>query len=146
MERAGTSEIGSITALYTVLVEADDMNEPIADAARGILDGHIVLSRKLASLGHYPAIDILESISRVRNDIISREHLSAAKQLTELLASYRMAEDLISVGAYRKGTNPTTGRAIALMDKINAFLRQSTDEKIEFNDIVEKLINISNSK
>lgn len=144
MERAGTSNIGSITALYTVLVEADDMNEPIADAARGILDGHIVLSRKLASLGHYPAIDILESISRVRNDIISKEHLKAAKQLSELLASYRLAEDLISVGAYRKGTNPTTDRAIALMDKINAFLRQSTDEKIEFNDVIEKLISITN--
>lgn len=146
MERAGTSDVGSITALYTVLVEADDMNEPIADAARGILDGHIVLSRKLASLGHYPAIDILESISRVRNDIISKEHLASAKQLTELLASYRMAEDLISVGAYRKGSNPTTDRAIALMDKINAFLRQSTDERIEFNEVIEQLINIINSK
>ncbi len=146
MERAGTSDVGSITALYTVLVEADDMNEPIADAARGILDGHIVLSRRLASLGHYPAIDILESISRVRNDIISKEHLNAAKQLTELLASYRMAEDLISVGAYRKGSNPVTDRAIALMDKINAFLRQSTFERVEMKDVIENLINISNSK
>ncbi len=142
MERAGTSEIGSITGLYTVLVEGDDMNEPIADAARGILDGHIVLSRKLASLGHYPAIDVLESISRVRNDVISPEHKQAAQNVIELLAAYKMSEDLISVGAYRKGANPLTDKAIASYDNINKFLRQNINENADFEDTVNKLLNL----
>lgn len=142
MERAGTSDVGSITGLYTVLVEGDDMNEPIADAARGILDGHIVLSRKLASLGHYPAIDVLESISRVRNDVISKEHRQAAQKVIELLAAYRMSEDLISVGAYRKGTNPLTDKAIASIDKINNFLKQDIYENADFNDTIDILLNL----
>lgn len=125
MERTGTAEFGSITGLYTILVEGDDMNEPIADAARGILDGHIVLSRKLASLGHYPAIDILESISRVRNDIITQEHKSAIMTIQELIATYKGAEDLISVGAYQPGINPKTDRAVAFNDIINHFLVQA---------------------
>lgn len=142
MERAGTSEVGSITGLYTVLVEGDDMNEPIADAARGILDGHIVLSRKLASLSHYPAIDVLESISRIRNDVISKEHRQAAQSVIELLAAYRISEDLISVGAYRKGTNPLTDKAISSYDKINNFLRQDIYENADYNETIDKLLNL----
>ncbi len=143
MERAGTSEKGSITGLYTVLVEGDDMNEPIADAARGILDGHIVLSRKLAALAHYPAIDILESISRVKRDVISDEHYKASVEIQQLTAAYRNAEDLISVGAYQKGTNPLIDRAAALNDKINEFLKQDIYETCTFDETVEKLIELS---
>jgi len=146
MERTGTSEYGSITGLYTVLVEGDDMNEPIADAARGILDGHIVLSRKMASIGHYPAIDILESVSRVRNDIITNEHNKAIMNVQELIANYRSAEDLISVGAYQPGVNPKTDRAVQFNEIINSFLRQATDEHCEFNDTINELINIANTK
>ncbi len=146
MERTGTAEFGSITGLYTVLVEGDDMNEPIADAARGILDGHIVLSRKIASLGHYPAIDILESISRVRNDIINNEHKKAILSIQELMATYKSAEDLISVGAYQPGINPRTDRAVAFNDIINSFLKQSVDEPTNFDDSVNELINIANTK
>lgn len=142
MERAGTGEFGSITGLYTVLVEGDDMNEPIADAARGILDGHIVLSRKLASLGHYPAIDVLESISRVKNDVISKDHKEAAGKVQELLATYRINEDLISVGAYRKGTNLNTDKAILYIDKINQFLKQDIYEQADFEETKEYLLNL----
>lgn len=143
MERAGTSDKGSITGIYTVLVEGDDMNEPIADAARGILDGHIVLSRKLASSGHYPAIDVLESISRCRSDVISSEHLSAARALVEVLAVYRSAEDLISVGAYQRGSNPKIDKAIELNDRINGFLRQEIGEIIDFDDVKNTVIGLS---
>lgn len=146
MERTGTSDVGSITGLYTILVEGDDMNEPIADTARGILDGHIVLSRKLASTGHYPAIDVLESISRVRNDIITKEHKNAIMNVQELLATYRSAEDLISVGAYQPGINSKTDRAVAFIDIINGFLRQSVDMPSTFEQTVDELINISNTK
>lgn len=124
MERAGTAPVGSITALYTVLVEGDDMNEPIADTARGILDGHIVLSRKLASLGHYPAVDVLESVSRTMSEVCHPHHLKSARTILELLATYRSAEDLISVGAYQPKSNPTIDKAIKLRDPINGFLRQ----------------------
>ena len=143
MERAGTSEIGSITGLYSVLVEGDDLNEPISDASRGILDGHIVLSRKLASLGHYPAIDVLESISRVRNDIVKSDHYEACLNIQELLATFRSAEDLISVGAYQKGTNKKIDRAIALMDTINEFLCQKIDESTSYEDTIEQLKKIA---
>ncbi len=146
MERAGTSEIGSITGLYTVLVEGDDMNEPIADAARGILDGHIVLSRRLGSMGHYPAIDVLESISRVKNDVISKEHKDSSRVIQELLATYRSAEDLISVGAYQPGTNPKTDKAIALNDIINDYLRQGTEESTTLPDCISRLIKIANTE
>jgi len=146
MERTGTSENGSITGLYTVLVEGDDMNEPIADAARGILDGHIVLSRKLASLSHYPAIDILESISRVRNDIITDQHRISILNIQELIATFRSAEDLISVGAYQPGINPKTDRAVAFHDIINSFLRQTVEEQSDFDGIVNELITIANTK
>ncbi len=143
MERAGMSESGSITGMYTVLVEGDDLNEPVSDAARGILDGHIVLSRKLASMGHYPAIDILESISRVRGDVISDEHYEAALQVQELMATYHEAEDLISVGAYQKGSNPRIDRAIEKMDSINSFLKQRVHESATLEETVQELREIT---
>ncbi|MGA2296458.1 MAG: flagellar protein export ATPase FliI [FCB group bacterium] len=139
MERAGTSAIGSITGLYAVLVEGDDLNEPVSDAARGILDGHVVLSRKLASMGHYPAIDVLQSISRLKNDVISAEHRNISIQIQEIMAIYRGAEDLISVGAYQPGTNAKIDLAVAMNDKINAFLRQDIYESSKFDETVEKL-------
>ena len=143
MERAGTSEKGSITGLYTVLVEGDDMNEPIADAARGILDGHIVLSRQLASKGHYPAIDVLDSISRVKNDVITEDHRKAAIEVNKMLSAYKSSEDLISVGAYKSGTNKATDKAIKLIDEINEFLTQDINEKADFADTINKLANIA---
>ncbi len=143
MERAGTGKVGSITGLYTVLVEGDDLNEPVADTARGILDGHIVLSRKLAAMGHYPAIDVLESVSRVMNDIVSKEHRTAASKAIEMMALYRSSEDLISVGAYQRGTNPKLDKAIAFHDIINNFLRQDIDETHTFDETVKTLIEIT---
>lgn len=143
MERAGNSEKGSITGLYTVLVEGDDMNEPISDAARGILDGHIVLSRRIASSGHYPAIDILESISRVKNDVINNNHKESSLNVQEMLSTYRAAEDLISVGAYQKGSNAKTDRAIAHIDRINEYLKQGINEKVEYQNSVLELIELS---
>jgi len=133
LERAGTSDHnGTITGLYTVLVEGDDMNEPIADAARSILDGHIVLSRDLAAQNHYPAIDVLRSISRVMEDIASLQHKHNAGRLKELLATYRKAEDLINIGAYVAGSNPKIDRAIAKIEQINAYLRQDVKENVDF--------------
>ncbi len=112
LERAGNSSVGSITGLYTVLVDGDDLNEPISDAVRGILDGHIVLTRRLATQGHYPAVDILESVSRVMPNIITNEHMIASREFKEILATYREAEDLINIGAYVQGTNPNIDKAI----------------------------------
>ncbi len=143
MERAGTSEVGSITGLYTVLVEGDDLNEPVSDTARGILDGHVILSRKLATMGHYPPVDILDSISRVMNDVISNQHYEAALQINELLATYRNAEDLISVGAYQRGTNQKIDRAISLYDTINNFLKQRVNETTSFEETVSQLLDIA---
>ncbi|NLJ14682.1 MAG: flagellar protein export ATPase FliI [Ignavibacteria bacterium] len=143
MERAGTSDKGSITGLYTVLVEGDDMNEPISDTARGILDGHIILSRKLAAEQHYPAIDVLGSISRVRNDVISKKHKKAANQLLEMLATYKEVEDLISVGAYKTGSNPKTDKAIAMYEPIISFLKQESTESSEnFSTASQKLFEL----
>jgi flagellum-specific ATP synthase len=139
MERAGTSEVGSITGLYTVLVEGDDFNEPVSDAVRGILDGHAILSRRLATLGHYPAIDVLESISRVMKDVISREHAAKAQSIKDLMAIYRSAEDLISVGAYQKGTNPQIDLAIKNIDRINTFLKQKVEDVTSFDDVVTQM-------
>lgn len=128
MERAGTSAAGSITALYTVLVEGDDTNEPIADAARSILDGHIVLSRKLTSKGHYPPIDVMGSLSRVAPMVTGESQQEAARDLRELMAAYTDIEDLVSIGAYKPGTKPIADRALERWDAINAFLRQRKDE------------------
>jgi flagellum-specific ATP synthase len=140
LERAGTSSHrGTITGLYTVLVEGDDMNEPIADAARSILDGHIVLTRELANQNHYPAIDILRSISRVMEDITDLDHKHQAGRIKELLATYRKAEDLINIGAYAAGSNPNIDRAIEMIEPINRFLRQGTHETATFEDSIETL-------
>ena len=143
MERAGTDEHGTITGLYAVLVEGEDMNEPIADAVRGILDGHIVLSRRLAAQAHYPAIDILESVSRVMPDIVSPEHLRAARTLQALLATYRESEELITVGAYQRGTNPRLERAIAAVERLIPFLRQDMHESSLFEDTVLQLLELA---
>lgn len=132
LERAGTSDRGTITALYTVLVDGDDMNEPIADAVRSILDGHIVLSRKLAAANHYPAIDVLASVSRVMPDVVSETHAAAASAIREILATYREAEDLINIGAYVAGSNPRVDHALARIDAVRAFLRQGVDERVDF--------------
>lgn len=132
LERAGASrEGGSITGIYTVLVDGDDMNEPVADSARSILDGHIVLSRDLAARNHYPAIDILPSISRVMGDVTSSEQREDARSLFELLATYRRVEDLVQIGAYKKGSNPKSDRALSMIDSINEFLRQKIGEKAD---------------
>jgi len=142
MERAGTSENGTITALYTVLVEGDDMDEPIADAARSILDGHIVLSRKLASRSHYPAIDILPSISRVMNAVIDDNHKKIAHKTTETLSTYNEAEDLINIGAYSKGSNPKIDYALSKIDSINSFLQQDINEISTFESSLKMLYQI----
>jgi flagellum-specific ATP synthase len=132
LERAGTSETGTITALYTVLVDGDDMNEPVADAVRSILDGHIVLSRKLAAANQYPAVDVLASVSRVMPDVVSERHFKAASNIRDLMATYREAEDLINIGAYVAGSNPRVDLAIARHDAIRTFLRQGIHEESTF--------------
>jgi flagellum-specific ATP synthase len=124
LERAGAGESGSITGLYTVLVEGDDMNDPIADTARSILDGHIVLSRKLATSGHFPSIDVLESISRVAPRVMTPEQIAQAAELRRLMAAYRDAKDLIEIGAYVKGSNPVVDRSVQLRAAMEHFLRQ----------------------
>ena len=146
LERAGTSTgTGSITGLYTVLVEGDDMNEPIADATRGILDGHIVLSRKLAHKGHYPAIDILQSISRVMSDLISDDMKQIASLGREVLATYQEAEDLITIGAYKAGQNPKVDRAVALYEPLVNFLRQRSVERAPLEESWKQLAAILTS-
>ncbi|MGH8981633.1 MAG: FliI/YscN family ATPase [Acidimicrobiales bacterium] len=129
LERAGAGERGSITGIYTVLVDGDDMNEPIADAARSILDGHIVLSRRLATAGHFPAIEVLESISRVESVITSPAQRVLVRELRQLMAAYREAKDLVEVGAYVRGSNPLVDRALELKDLIDGFLRQEVAER-----------------
>ncbi|TCL66542.1 type III secretion system FliI/YscN family ATPase [Hydrogenispora ethanolica] len=140
LERSGTAAAGSITGLYTVLVEGDDMNEPIADAVRGILDGHIVLSRDLAHRNHYPAIDVLASVSRLMVELASAEHRQAASELRNLLATYRNQEDLINIGAYAMGSNPRVDQAIQMQEAINGFLCQRTDEKAPFPTTIDRLL------
>lgn len=142
LERAGNSDCGSITGLYAVLVDGDDFNEPIADTARGILDGHIVLSRNMAQRNHYPAIDVLASISRVMSSVASKEHKQLAGQMKNVLATYRDAEDLINIGAYRAGSNKNIDFAIEKIDAVNDFLRQGTEEKFLFDDIVGQMAQI----
>jgi flagellum-specific ATP synthase len=128
LERAGTSETGTITALYTVLVDGDDMNEPVADAVRAILDGHIVLSRKLASGNQFPAVDVLASVSRVMPDVVTPEHFAAASKVRDMMSTYREAEDLINIGAYVAGSNPRVDLAIARFETIRSFMRQGIYE------------------
>jgi flagellum-specific ATP synthase len=135
LERAGTSDVGSITGMYTVLVDGDDMNEPVADTVRGILDGHIVLSRNLANKNHYPAVDVLASISRVMPNIVGSEQKQYANDIKNLLAVYKEAEDLINIGAYTRGSNKSIDRAIDKIDQINSFLRQVTHEKIDIDEV-----------
>lgn len=137
LERAGRSDKGSITGLYTVLVDGDDFNEPITDTARSILDGHIMLNRKLAHKNHYPAIDVLQSISRCMSQIAEKEHKQVAGKLKNVMATYSEAEDLINIGAYKKGSNPGIDHAIAKIDAVNTFLMQQTDEKFDFEEEVE---------
>jgi flagellum-specific ATP synthase len=139
LERAGRSDKGSITGLYTVLVDGDDFNEPITDTARSILDGHIILDRKIAHKNHYPAIDVLQSISRVMSSIATDEHKKVAGQLKNVLATYAEAEDLVNIGAYRSGSNPAIDFALSKIDAVNEFLMQDVYEKLSFEETVTQL-------
>ncbi|HHW45026.1 MAG TPA: flagellar protein export ATPase FliI [Desulfotomaculum sp.] len=139
LERSGMGAVGSITAFYTVLVEGDDLNEPITDAVRGTLDGHIVLSRELAARNHYPAIDILQSVSRVMPEIVDREHFARAGRLRDLLATYRQSEDLINIGAYVAGSNPRIDAAVKAYPEIIRFLRQDMFESSSFEETMRVL-------
>lgn len=139
LERAGRASKGSITGLYTVLVDGDDFNEPITDTARSILDGHIMLSRKLGHKNHYPAIDILQSISRCMSQIVPREHKQLASRLKTVLATYTEAEDLINIGAYKAGSTPSIDYAISKIDMVNEFLRQDVEEKVDYEDTLQRL-------
>jgi len=142
LERAGNTEKGSITGLYTVLVDGDDMTEPIADAVRSILDGHIVLSRKLANRGQFPAIDTLQSVSRVMPDIIDHDHYQRAMRFNEIIATYKEAEDMINIGAYVKGSNPQIDHALSKISQLRSFLKQEIFEKALYDESVERLSNI----
>jgi len=139
LERAGNSAVGSITGLYTVLVDGDDFNEPITDTARSILDGHIMLNRKLAQKNHYPAIDVLQSISRVMSAVATPEHKAVAGKLKNVLATYQEAEDLINIGAYKNGSNKSIDYAIKKIDAVNEFLLQQTHDRFENDDIIEQM-------
>lgn len=142
LERSGSSSRGTITAFYTVLVESDDMNDPIGDCVRGILDGHIVLSRRIASMNHYPAIDVPVSLSRVMNDIVSPDHRAYASRLRQILAVYQKAEDLVNVGAYVAGSNPQIDEALARIEGVNQFLRQMPEEKEPFDGMLNTLAEV----
>ncbi|NLI15367.1 MAG: FliI/YscN family ATPase [candidate division Zixibacteria bacterium] len=145
LERAGQSQNGSITGFYTVLVEGDDFTEPISDSVKAILDGHIVLSRKMASKNQYPAIDVLESISRLMPDVTTREHQELAVRCRQILADYRDAEDLINIGAYVKGSSPKIDFALERIDKLNAFLRQHIDDRADFSQSIAFLKDLLNN-
>ncbi len=136
--------MGSITGLYTILVEGDDFNEPVSDAARSILDGHISLSRALANKNHYPAIDVLQSISRVMIDIVDGEQKTRANDVMNIIATHKKAEDIINIGAYVNGSNPSIDYAIKMVDKVNAFLRQNIDEKVDFDEAKRQLLDLFN--
>ena len=142
LERSGKSDKGSITGLYTVLVDGDDFNEPITDTARGVLDGHIILSRALGAKGHYPAIDVLQSISRCMSSIVTKEQKQLAARLKTVMATYNESEDLINIGAYKAGANKNIDYAIEKIDAVNAFLTQDTDAKYSFEDTVDELKSI----
>jgi FliI/YscN family ATPase len=139
LERSGSSCRGSITAFFSVLVEQDDMNDPVSDATRSILDGHIVLSRELAEMNHYPAIDVLASLSRLMNDVCVPAHRETAGKLRTLLSVYRKAEDLVNVGAYVAGSNPRIDEALKKIDNIHNFLRQPYDQAASWDETVQGL-------
>lgn len=146
LERAGCAEKGSITGLYTVLVDGEDFNEPITDTARSILDGHIMLTRKLANRNHYPAIDVLQSISRCMSMIATKEHKDVAGKLKNVMATYNEAEDLINIGAYKKGSNPNIDYAISKIDAVNEFLLQEIEDKFDFEETLEQLQGLFNAE
>jgi flagellum-specific ATP synthase len=143
LERAGTSDRGTITAFYTILVEGDDLDEPVSDAVRGVLDGHLVLSRALAERTHYPAVDVLRSISRLAIKVTSPRTRKAAAAVKRLMAIYAEAEDLINVGAYARGSNPEIDRAMDKIGEINEFLRQDIEERTDFEETLERLARIA---
>ncbi|EKD69505.1 MAG: hypothetical protein ACD_47C00097G0007, partial [uncultured bacterium] len=139
LERAGTSKKGSITGLYTVLVDGDDFDEPISDTVRGILDGHIVLTRKLAALNHYPAISVLDSISRLMTDVVDKHHQKFANIFKSNLAVYSEAQELINIGAYVDGSNPQIDKAKALYPDMCDYMKQTVQERFSFEDAVDDL-------
>ncbi|GHV44688.1 EscN/YscN/HrcN family type III secretion system ATPase [Synergistales bacterium] len=143
LERAGAGETGSITGVYTVLVEGDDMNEPVADTVRGVLDGHIVLSRRIASRNFYPSVSVLESVSRVMPAIVSPEHLAAAGRVRDLMATYAESEDLINIGAYKTGANPRVDWALTHLDAVRNFLSQKIAETSSFDETVEQIAKLA---
>ena len=143
LERAGTSDKGTITGLYSVLVDGDDMNEPVADAVRSILDGHIVLSRRLAAANHYPAIDVLSSVSRVMPDVVDQNHYSASSAARDVLATYREAEDLINIGAYVPGSNPRVDLALSKIEALKHFLRQGIYETSSYEQTLSQLMGVA---
>jgi flagellum-specific ATP synthase len=144
LERAGNFESGgSITGIYTVLVEGDDMDDPVADTVRSIVDGHIVLTRKLAQQGHFPSIDILQSLSRVMDKVVTPDHLMASRKLKRKLAIYRDAEDLINVGAYKKGINQEIDEAVACYSELNRFLRQDLNQPANYMETVSEMLSIA---
>jgi flagellum-specific ATP synthase len=142
LERAGNTQEGSITGLYTVLVEGDEMDDPIADAARSILDGHMVLSRRLASRGHYPPVDVMESISRSMKDVVSPAHWERTLEVKSMMAAYAEAEDLVNIGAYARGSNPRIDRALDFIEPIEGFLKQSTSETGTLDHHVQRFMGI----
>jgi flagellum-specific ATP synthase len=143
LERSGTSDTGSITGLYTVLVEGDDMNEPVADMVRGLLDGHIVLSRELAHQNHFPAVDVLASVSRLFTHITSQEHRDSAGKLRDLLAIYKKSEDLINIGAYVPGNNPKLDLAVSLKNEIDGLLKQDIQENTNYEETVNRVLQLA---
>lgn len=145
LERTGMGEVGSITAFYSVLVDGDDLTEPVTDAVRGILDGHIYLSRALANENHFPAIDVLGSVSRVMRDVVDERHYRLSDDLRHIMAAYHHARDLIDIGAYTNGSNPAIDRAIQLMGQINGFLRQTPDDPTDARRGLERLEGILNA-
>jgi FliI/YscN family ATPase len=143
VERAGQTRSGSITAFYSVLVEGDDESEPVSDTMRGLLDGHVWLSRKLAGRGHYPAIDVLASISRLMKDVTTPEHQASALTIRQLLSAYAEHEDLLAIGAYRRGTNRAVDAAVEMRDAIEGLLRQAVDKSLPFESVVDQLVSLS---
>jgi flagellum-specific ATP synthase len=142
VERAGCFKDGSITAFYTVLMEGDDQQDPVADTVRSLLDGHVVLDRELAMRNHYPPISVLESLSRLMPNVTSEEHMQKAKALRLLMASYARSEDLIRIGAYQKGADPTLDRAVEILPQLNAFLHQRPEERVTLPVVVKSFMEI----